>query len=110
MIIDEKKNKTDEIHVYSQDKEYQDVINLSSRLELDADANIIIVSNEEDIPRNTDKILFTTEAKILEKNTNVIGAFYWKRGRPKIVFVRSRLEHFNLTIDPKFDKYIVDSL
>lgn len=98
------------IPVYSKDKEYQEVINSSSILQLAADANIIIVSKYKDIPINTNKIIFTTNAKILETNKYVIGAFYWERGQPKIIFVRDRLKYFNLEVDNKFNKYVVDSL
>ena len=57
-----------------------------------------------------DKPFFTSKYKTLKENKNAIGAFYWKKGRPNIIFVKSRLEYFELQLPQKFKKYEVAEL
>ena len=100
----------DVIPIYANTKEYKEVIELSEILRYEVDAKLVIVTHKGEIPSETNKILFTTDPEILQKYSNVIGAFYWEKGRPKIIFVRDRLDFFHLSIDPSFEKYMVDSL
>ncbi len=70
------------------------------------DADIIILSTISDIPREcSKKILFGSRYSHL-KNPNVIGSFFWQKGRPNILFYRQRLENHNIKLDPSFNKYI----
>ncbi len=70
------------------------------------DADIIILSTISDIPREcSKKILFGSRYSHL-KNPNVIGSFFWQKGRPNILFYRQRLENHNIKLDSSFNKYI----
>jgi len=70
------------------------------------DADIIILSTTKGIPKEcSKKILFGSRYSHL-KNPNVIGSFFWQKGRPNILFYKKRLEKNNLKLDSSFDKYI----
>lgn len=75
-----------------------------------ADARLIIVAKK--IPQNLFKnsIIITTEYSLLEKDDRIIGAFYWQKGRPNLLFLRERMEKAHITLGHEFDKYIEDSL
>jgi len=69
-------------------------------------ADIVILSTIKDIPSLCkDKILFGTRYTHL-KDKRVIGAFFWQKGRPNILFYRDRLEKRYIKLDASFDKYI----
>ena len=69
-------------------------------------ADVVILSTTSNIPKECqEKILFGTRYSHL-KNPNVIGAFFWQKGRPNILFYQERLKKKNIKLDSSFDKYI----
>jgi len=69
-------------------------------------ADLIILSTTQDIPKKClEKILFGTRYSHL-KNPNVVGAFFWQKGRPNILFYEERLKKNSIKLNPSFDKYI----
>jgi len=84
-------------------EEYSEKFNLVNSCE---DSDIVILSSVKNIPsRCSSKLLFGTRYKHL-KNKKVIGAFFWQKGRPNVLFYRDRLEKNNIKLDSSFDKYI----
>ena len=70
------------------------------------DADIVLVSTLKNLPKECEgKILFATRYSHL-LNPNVIGAFFWQKGRPNILFYKYRLEEKNIQLDKSFEKYI----
>ena len=67
-------------------------------------ADIYILSYKEDIPNN--KIVLTTNYKLLKEIKNSIGAFYWKKGRPNIVFIEDRLKRKHILLPSKYNDFI----
>ena len=69
-------------------------------------ADLIILSTTQNIPKEClTKILFGTRYSHL-KNPNVVGAFFWQKGRPNILFYKERLERNSIKLHSSFDKYI----
>ncbi len=69
-------------------------------------ADIVILSTTNNIPQECmTKTLFGTRYSHL-KNPNVIGAFFWQKGRPNILFYHNRLKEHKVVLDSSFDKYI----
>jgi len=69
-------------------------------------ADIVLLSSIEDIPKGCEgKLLFGSRYQHL-KNPHVIGAFFWQKGRPNILFYKSRLEKYHISLDKSYDKYI----
>ncbi len=73
-------------------------------------ARLVIVSKKvpENIPSNA--ILISTEYSLLAKEPRIVGAFFWQKGRPNILFIRERMEKANIVLGHEFDKYIEDEL
>ena len=71
-----------------------------------SNADLVILSTISEIPEEcSNKILFGTRYSHL-KNPNVIGSFFWQKGRPNILFYEKRLQKNNIKLDPSFNKYI----
>jgi hypothetical protein len=51
------------------------------------------------------KATFTDNYETFKDNINVIGAFYWSKGRPNIMFDSNRLKKFNLVLPESLKKY-----
>jgi hypothetical protein len=70
------------------------------------EADIVIVSTLKDIPLEcAGKLLFGTKYSQL-KDQRVVGAFFWQKGRPNILFYKSRLEEKQIELDSSFKKYV----
>ena len=72
------------------------------------DANAVILSTLNNLSKACrSKILFGTRYIHLQ-NPDVIGAFFWQKGRPNILFYRDRLAKKHIKLDASFEKYIED--
>lgn len=103
----------DRVTAWGETAVHQQIIRHSSLMETTKDphlAQFLIVSKK--IPENVSKtgIVFTTEYGMLENNKRIVGAFFWQKGRPNLLFIRNRLHKANLTLGHEFDKYIEDEL
>lgn len=101
------------IVVYTPNPQYRHVITLAPSLQL-ADthqsADILLADGFDEIPSESDTILFTTNAAVFRSHEQAVGAFYWEHGRPKIIFLQSRLELRHISLHRQFHKYIVREL
>jgi len=71
-----------------------------------AKADLVILSTTKDIPKEClEKILFGTRYSHL-KNKDVVGSFFWQKGRPNILFYKQRLKEHKIKLDSSFDRYI----
>jgi len=101
------------IHVYSPNDEYADVVHKAKNLILtpsSIQADITLLTSTQELSTNQNQLAFTTDLTVLREGESVIGAFYWEYGHPKIVFIRKRLDHYNIILDKRFEKYIVEEL
>jgi len=102
-----------EIEIFTKSEFFSEIFKYSDKLrrvDTPLKADITVVTNVDEIPENRSIRLFATDVTLIKKSPSVIGAFYWDHGRPKIVFVGSRLKHYNIDLDPYFKKYIQDEL
>jgi hypothetical protein len=100
--------KKEDIKVYVNDDEYKKIILSSQYLKLTQEienSDIIIITKVEDINKIKNKIAFSIEKEFLDQNENIIGAFYWNKGNPEIIFIKNRLEKHNLNLLESFKKY-----
>lgn len=81
-----------------------------SRVESSSNADLIIVT--KNIPQNLSDncVIITTEYALLKKDERIIGAFFWQKGRPNLLFLRPRMQKANVNLGHEFDKYIEDEL
>ncbi|QOP45919.1 hypothetical protein [Sulfurimonas paralvinellae] len=71
-----------------------------------SEADVVLLSTLKNLPVTCkDKVLFGTRYSQL-KNPDVVGAFFWQKGRPNILFYDYRLKKHHIKLDKSFDKYI----
>ncbi len=72
-------------------------------------ADILIVQKQKNLPEN--KIIFATNYLILKNyKKEAIGGFYWKKGRPNILFLKSNLSRHHINLPASFNDFIEDRL
>ena len=97
------------IHASKELKYYSDKINSN------IDKNIKFTSLEDaDIVLFTkktveNKIIILDSYEALKNNKNSIGAIYLKKDRTQVVFIKERLEDKGISLESKFNKYMVSS-
>jgi len=107
------------VSVYIEDKEYREVFSTSSQIQLVdnlMNADFIFITSQkllEEVAKdkiNKKAIILATKYQYLEKSENIIGAFYWRKGRPQYLFIEKRLKAHNITLPRDYQKFIVDEL
>ncbi len=92
------------ISVYTTDKEYRKVFTASKRIFLSSspeESDIILITNRLTLKtilkrNNVDisakkPILFVTDYRFLKVSEDIVGAFYWRKGRSQLLFIKKRL-------------------
>jgi hypothetical protein len=112
------------INVYTDDKEYINVFASSKRMFLSRKpekSDIILITNKSTLFRimrerqwTVDKeekpILFVTDYRLLKFSFDIVGAFYWKKGRSQLLFIKNRLDAYSITLPNEYKNFIVDEL
>lgn len=113
------------IAVYTNDKEYRDVFSHSKRIFLSdkiEEADIVLITDERalnnillytiDVNINGGKkpIIFVTNYHFLDKSDDILGAFYWRKGRSQLLFIRNRLKEHNITLPQEYKNFMIDAL
>jgi hypothetical protein len=109
------------ISVYTKDKELRHVFQYSKKIILSdnvANATIVLVSSKanlitlkkEILENNANPIMFTTNYRLLQESNNIVGAFYWKKGRSQLLFIKPRLDKYNIHLTPKYKPFVIDEL
>ncbi len=77
-------------------------------VEIPDQADILIVDHYEDIL--ADKPIFVKKYHLLRKYKNrAIGGFYWQKGRPNIIFLKSNLQKYNIKLPDEFSRYVEEN-
>ena len=111
------------ISVYTTDTEYRKVFTTSKRIYLSSkpeESDIILITNKSTLntilKRNdTDKsvkkpILFVTNYRFLKDSEDIVGAFYWRKGRSQLLFIKKRLKEHNIRLPEAYQNYTIDEL
>jgi len=112
------------VSVYTNDKEYREVFAFSKRIVLakqPRNADIILITNrmmlnrvltrgkmKDSLSENT--ILFVTDYRYLEKSEDIVGAFYSRKGRTQLLFIKERLKAKNIVLPKEYQHYMIDEL
>lgn len=73
------------------------------------DADFIFVKNEKfdnELCIGNHKIFFTNNYDSLLKNKKFIGAFFWSKSRPNVIFVKDRLISNNIQLPEMYNKFV----
>ena len=112
------------ISVYTNDKEYIDVFIHSKKVSLSEkpeEADIILITDEATLnfilrrrrlesSRDKKPLLFVTDYRFLERSTDIVGAFYWRKGRSQLLFIEERLKQHHVVLPKAYQKFIIDRL
>jgi hypothetical protein len=112
------------IAVYTNDKEYRDVFRHSKRIFLSSkieESDIVLITEERTLNHvlyrikvNTEienkPILFVTNYHFLNKSDDILGAFYWRKGRSQLLFIKKRLKEYNITLPKEYQSFMIDEL
>ena len=107
---------TSHYRIYTDDKSLYAVFSKSSKISLvqnPSSADALVISKRsslEHIPHTGNAIVLATTYNLLRHSKYVIGAFYWRKGRAQILFVKKRLLHLGISLPGKYRKYTVDAL
>ena len=113
----------EKITVYTVDRELRDVFSHSKNIVLSNEpeySDIVLLTNSGVYDKvhkkllsyegSTKPILFSTHYRLLEESDDVVGAFYWRKGRSQLIFLKNRLDKHNVQLPQKYQAFIVDGL
>lgn len=113
----------DVVSVYTNDKKYRKVFATSKRIFLakkPEEADIVLITNKATlksilrknrINRNAQKpILFVTDYRFLKGVEDVVGAFYWRKGRSQLLFIKNRLIQQGIQLPKAYQNFMIDEL
>lgn len=112
------------INVYTNDKEYRNVFIHSKKIVLSdtpEESDIVLVTDERTLnnilyvkntTRNFDKepIIFVTNYHFLKMSEKIVGAFYWRKGRSQLLFIKNRLKQYNISLPRAYQSFMIDEL
>ncbi len=112
------------INVYTDDKEYRDVFAYSKRMVLTDESekpDIILITdrstlfkikrvNQWSVEKGEKPILFVTDYRLLKYSFDIVGAFYWKKGRSQLLFIKNRLDRYRIVLPREYEDFLVDEL
>jgi hypothetical protein len=67
---------------------------------------MIIGKDFGEIDYNKPAIVFDED--LIKKVKNAVGALYWKKGRPQLIFIKSRLDKYKIQLPSEYKGYLVD--
>ncbi len=103
--------------VYTDKKSYYDIFLKSNKIILTNNpeaADILLITKKETLKKLKNHppkgLIFTTNYTLLSHTKNIIGAFYWRKGRSQLLFIKNRLKKYGVTLPKKYTRYIIDTL
>ncbi len=103
-----------EVVIWADTPRLIDLIKASGLLRYDHDcrrADILLIDRSSIIPtscKNT--VHFATDYHTLVEHHDAVGAFFWQKGRPNIIFLRHSLERLGIVLSHEYEKYIENEL
>jgi hypothetical protein len=76
------------------------------------EAKILIISSRRFSPElaKLHVPVLTLDYNLLKRYPNAIGAYFWQKGRPNIIMIRSRLEKAGIRLPREFDRFTDDTI
>ena len=98
-----------EISVFAKDSRNIEIVQFSNKLKnvLSCEESDMILTKIKINSLCNDKVLvFATNYLAFMKSPNAIGAFFYQKGRPNIIFREENLKKHNIILPKEFEKYI----
>jgi len=100
--------------IWSDDSKIMKALRLSNEFKVVnscSDADLIILKDKSSLPKNINqKHIFVLKYSLLHKIPDSFGAFFWKKGRPNIVFIKPRLKQQSLELSSELKPYIEEQV
>lgn len=98
-----------EIAVFTKDLKYIEIVKSSNKLKDvlscdEADIDLIEIKTTSLCTKKV--LLFATNYLAFVKSPDAIGAFFYQKGRPNIIFREENLKKHNIVLSKEFEKYI----
>lgn len=87
-------------------RSYSPYLKRAQMLNTCSDGDIAIVSSASQIQGHKNQIIIVTNYNLLNTIPEAIGAFYWQKGRPNLVFIRSRLIEKQVRLSSEYIKLV----
>lgn len=95
--------------VITNDSRNQEILSYSKSMKSAASCSNadMIITHTKNLPRCDKEVLvFATNYLAFKELPNAIGAFFYQKGRPNIIFRKENLEKYNIMLPSEFNKYI----
>lgn len=116
--------KASNISIYVEDKEYAEVFKKSLVLRVvnsphGADIifittrsmlNKILLTRDMTKSRTRTEILFTIQYRLIDESPDIPAAFYWRKGRTQLLFIRDRLLQYGITMPSEYEKFTIEKI
>jgi len=101
-----------DILIYTDDNElYFELSKENSLVDDCKEATLIILKDRSNLPKKClNKAIFVLDYNLLEKIDSSFGAFFFKKGRANIVFIKPRLEKNHIDLTSKLIPYMEDKI
>lgn len=100
--------------IWSDDKKIMNAFTSQSKFSVAddcKDAKMIILSSKSNLPKNCkNKHIFVLDYELLYEIPDSFGAFFWKKGRPNIVFIKPRVDKQALKLTSSLEPYVEERL
>ncbi len=110
--------------MYTDDSEYKKVFATSRTIVLSGKpekSDIILITDQSTLlqiiqerqraPKKDKRpILFVTDYRLLKNSFDIVGAFYWRKGRSQLLFIKNRLDAYHVTLPKEYEDFMVDEL
>ena len=106
--------QTDRLKVWSDDKSLEEAFRSADKFDIVQTckgADLIILARKKYVPKGCEACpVFVLSYELLNDIPESFGALFWKKGRPNIVFIESRLKKFNITLSDALTPYVDDQV
>ncbi|MFK5881738.1 MAG: hypothetical protein QM482_05950 [Sulfurospirillum sp.] len=97
------------VNICIDDKNFKGIEKYEKNLKLVScgKADIVFTSKDSDIDKKCKtSLIFSTSYYLYEHSPVIVGAFFWQKGRPNIIFREKQLKSLGINLPKDFKKYI----
>lgn len=97
------------VKIWTKARHFKNVLQQSKRLQEVStckEADILIYDRVDTIPLGCEKkMVFVTRFRLLHSFSSAVGAFFWSKGRPQLLFVSKRLRQREIRLPSSLEQF-----
>jgi hypothetical protein len=101
--------KKENTSVLTNDARNEEIVSYSMKMKNISSCNNadMIITHTKDIPKcDKEVLIFVTNYLAFKALPEAVGAFFYQKGRPNIIFREENLAKYNIVLPSEFNKYI----